>query len=102
MARFGGLNDESFSYITKKSNLSRILRTGFQSDLHRPTMAPMIDDDDSDDEVPLAVRAGVNKESGTPKGTNPEPGGTRRAVIPLTLFKLSVRMTDRRDPRDHR
>ena len=31
----------------------------------------MIDDDDSDDEVPLASRVGVKKESSTPKRASP-------------------------------
>ena len=52
---------------------SRPCRRGFpqRSRATADAMAPMIDDDDSDDEVPLASRVGVKKESSTPKRASP-------------------------------
>ena len=57
-------------------------------DLHAAPMAPMIDDDDSDDEIPLAARVGVKKESGTPKGTTRSLVRTLLGSGPRVVFKL--------------
>ena len=64
-------------------------RRGFHIDRARPptAMAPMIDDDDSDDEVPLAPRVGVKKESSTPKRASPHARPARDHFA-RTLFEL--------------
>ena len=68
---------------------SRPCRRGFpqRSRATADAMAPMIDDDDSDDEVPLASRVGVKKESSTPKRASPHARPARDHTA-RTLFKL--------------